>query len=87
VKLDLVVVRGIDASPARQALVRAIVAIARPAGPLVVAEGVEDLEVARLGSDLEAGRWLLRSTERGLETERRPADEDPECQRTDEDLD
>lgn len=47
----------------------------------------DDLEVARLGSDLEEERRFLRSTEGALETDRRPADEDPECQRTDEDLD
>jgi EAL domain-containing protein (putative c-di-GMP-specific phosphodiesterase class I) len=59
VKLDLVVVRGIDASPARQAFVRSVVAIARPAGTLVVAEGVETQAeasvLAELGCDLLQG--------------------------------
>lgn len=59
VKLDLVVVRGIDASPARQAFVRSVVAIARPAGTLVVAEGVETQAEAsvlvELGCDLLQG--------------------------------
>ena len=60
---------------------------ARLVGGLETERLMEDLEAARLGSDLEAERRFLRSTEGGLETERRPADEDPECQRTDEDLD
>jgi PAS domain S-box-containing protein len=59
VKLDLSVVRGIEASPSRQDFVRAIVAVARPAGALVLAEGIESQAEANtlveLGCDLLQG--------------------------------
>jgi len=59
VKFDLGVVRGIESSPSRQDFVRAVVAVARPAGVLLVAEGVESQAEANtlveLGCDLLQG--------------------------------
>jgi two-component system cell cycle sensor histidine kinase/response regulator CckA len=59
VKLDLGVVRGIETSPSRQDFVRAVLAVARPAGALVLAEGVESQAEAsmlvELGCDLLQG--------------------------------
>jgi EAL domain-containing protein (putative c-di-GMP-specific phosphodiesterase class I) len=41
VKTDLVLVRGIDADPSRQEIVRAIIAVAKGVGASVIAEGIE----------------------------------------------
>jgi EAL domain-containing protein (putative c-di-GMP-specific phosphodiesterase class I) len=62
-KLDMSLVRGIDTSPNRQELVRAIIGVMREAGIRVVAEGIETREEHRacreLGCDLGQG-FLIR---------------------------
>jgi EAL domain-containing protein (putative c-di-GMP-specific phosphodiesterase class I) len=62
-KLDMSLVRGIDESPTRQDLVRAIVRVMRERGIRVIAEGIETAEEHRacreLGCDLGQG-YLIR---------------------------
>jgi EAL domain-containing protein (putative c-di-GMP-specific phosphodiesterase class I) len=41
IKIDMELVRGVSSSPARQAIMRGIVAIARELGVIVLAEGIE----------------------------------------------
>jgi EAL domain-containing protein (putative c-di-GMP-specific phosphodiesterase class I) len=63
-KLDMALVRGIDASPSRQELVAAFVRVQRDAGVRVIAEGIEtEAErrvCAELGCDLGQGYLLGR---------------------------
>jgi EAL domain-containing protein (putative c-di-GMP-specific phosphodiesterase class I) len=64
VKLDIGVVRGVDADPARQALVAGLVHFARQAGIILIAEGIET-ETERtmletLGVELGQGFLLAR---------------------------
>ena len=62
IKLDLSLVRGIDADPTRQALAAALTTFARSAGAQVVAEGVETVQerdvLAASGVTLGQG-WLF----------------------------
>ena len=66
IKLDktFVLGLGVDADPADMAIVRAVVAMARPLQCQVVAEGVENLEtwtfLRELGCDLAQGYFLSR---------------------------
>ncbi len=64
VKLDMGLVRGIDADPVRQAIVRGMVAVCRELGIRVVAEGVEteaELRIVRaMGIDLVQGYLFAR---------------------------
>ncbi len=66
VKIDKAFVLGLgeDADPADVAIVRAVVAMARPLGCEVVAEGVESLQtwtfLRKLGCDLAQGYYLSR---------------------------
>ncbi|MEJ5915721.1 EAL domain-containing protein [Pseudokineococcus sp. 1T1Z-3] len=63
-KLDIALVRGIDADPARRSLVRALVALAQDLGAVLVAEGVETAaeldELRRLGVRKAQGYFLGR---------------------------
>ena len=65
VKLDLGVVARVETSPSRQEFFRAVVAVARPAGAIIVAEGVESQAEANslveLGCDLLQGFHFGRS--------------------------
>lgn len=64
IKLDMSLLRGIDASPARQAIVRGIVGMTGAMGILVLAEGLETREeveaVRGLGIDLCQGYYFAR---------------------------
>jgi EAL domain-containing protein (putative c-di-GMP-specific phosphodiesterase class I) len=64
VKLDMSLVRGVDASPLRQKLIASMSAICREMGMGVVAEGIETIEerdmVMALGCDLLQGFLLGR---------------------------
>jgi len=66
IKIDQSFVRGlgVDADPADVAIVQAVVAMARPLGCEVVAEGVENVEtltlLRELGCDLAQGYYLSR---------------------------
>jgi EAL domain-containing protein (putative c-di-GMP-specific phosphodiesterase class I) len=64
VKLDMSIVRGVDADPIRRKLVSSMAAMCRELGILVVAEGVETLPeyqaVVELGCDLVQGFWTGR---------------------------
>ncbi|MEH0108928.1 EAL domain-containing protein [Tersicoccus sp. MR15.9] len=51
-KLDMVLVRGIDADPRRQAVVRAVVGLCAELDTILVAEGIETPEEARTLRDL-----------------------------------
>jgi diguanylate cyclase (GGDEF)-like protein len=70
IKLDISLVQGLPADPARRALVSALVAFADQAGALVVAEGIEseaELEALRgtgvtLGQGYHLGRPLVAAT-------------------------
>jgi len=52
VKLDIGVIRGVDADPVRQAMVAGIVHFANEIGCLLVGEGVETMEEAKTLTDL-----------------------------------
>ena len=62
IKLDMALLRGIDASPARQAIVRGIVAMTQALGVTVLGEGLEtraEVEtVHALGIDLVQGYYF-----------------------------
>jgi EAL domain-containing protein (putative c-di-GMP-specific phosphodiesterase class I) len=64
IKLDISIVRGIDADPQRREFVRALVQFARATGCTLVAEGIETreelAEVRRLGVGCGQGFWLGR---------------------------
>jgi diguanylate cyclase (GGDEF)-like protein len=66
IKIDQTFVRGlgVDADPADVAIVQAVMAMARPLGCEVVAEGVENVEtltlLRELGCDLAQGYYLSR---------------------------
>ena len=64
VKIDMALVRGIDADPVRQALVRALAALSDTAGSILLAEGVETQQeldmLAGLGVRLAQGYLLAR---------------------------
>ena len=72
VKIDMELVRGIDASPARRAIIAGIMSIARALSLTVIAEGVET--TAELASLREAGIELFQGFLFARpETERLPA--------------
>ncbi|GAB3537118.1 EAL domain-containing protein [Arthrobacter tecti] len=64
IKIDMKLVRGIDTSPARHAVVTGVVGIARELGITVLAEGVETeaefLSLKALGIRLFQGYWLAK---------------------------
>src|SRR5205823_14606092 len=66
IKIDKAFVLGLgaDADPADMAIVRAVIAMARPFRSEVVAEGVESMEtwtfLRQLGCDLAQGYYLSR---------------------------
>ncbi|WP_233091771.1 EAL domain-containing protein [Arthrobacter sp. MSA 4-2] len=64
IKIDMKLVRGIDTSPARRAVVTGIVAIAEELGIAVLAEGVETeaefLFLKAVGIRLFQGYWLAK---------------------------
>ncbi|MFO0761246.1 MAG: EAL domain-containing protein [Byssovorax sp.] len=64
VKLDMSLIRGIDADPVKRNLVRAMTAVCRDSGILVVAEGIETIAerdvVAEIGCDLMQGYLFAR---------------------------
>ncbi len=70
VKLDMVLVRGIDADARRQALVRACVGLCLELDIALVAEGVETAAeysaLAALGVRLQQGYWLAKPGFRSL---------------------
>jgi EAL domain-containing protein (putative c-di-GMP-specific phosphodiesterase class I) len=74
IKIDMEIVRGIDADPQRQSVFRALVGIARDLGIEVLAEGIEtEAELAYVvgeGTDLVQGYLFAR-----------PAPQPPESQR------
>ncbi|MGZ8288118.1 MAG: EAL domain-containing protein [Telluria sp.] len=70
VKLDMDLVRGIDTSPPRQAIVRAVTAMCRELGIKMLAEGIETRAerdfLAGLGIELMQGYWFCKPVFRGL---------------------
>jgi len=68
-KLDMSLIRGIDAQPRKQTIVRSMCTLCKELGILVVAEGVEKPgerdTLATLGCDLLQG-YLFARPERGL---------------------
>lgn len=72
VKLDMGLVRGIDADPVRQAIVRGMLQVCRELGIRVVAEGIEtepELRVLRgMGVDLVQGYLFARPAFEALPT-------------------
>ena len=70
VKLDMDLVRGIDASPARQAIVRGVAAMCTELGIAVLAEGIETRAerdfLAGLGIELMQGYWFCKPVFKGL---------------------
>ncbi|MEP9402025.1 EAL domain-containing protein [Sphingomonas sp. VNH70] len=64
VKLDMALVRGIDADPRRRAIVRAMVAMCAELNTLVIAEGIETAAEAAVLRDLgvryHQGYWYAR---------------------------
>ncbi len=64
VKLDMTLVRGVDAAPTKQKVIRSFATLGRDLGMLVIAEGVEtvgELETLRtLGCDLLQGYLIAR---------------------------
>ena len=64
VKVDITIIRGIDASPDKQQILRNVVAYAHPRSMKIVAEGVETAAelrtVIELGADLLQGYFLAR---------------------------
>lgn len=73
VKLDMALVRGVESSPSRRAIVTGIVSMCQELGIDVIAEGVETGEEARclgdLGIRLMQGYWFGRPMFEGLVTE------------------
>jgi len=76
-KLDIALVRGVDADPAKCALVRSMVAFARSVGCEILAEGVETQAeadmVAELGVGLAQGYLFGRPLPLAAALGRRPA--------------
>ena len=72
VKIDMDLVRNVDASPARQAIVRAIVGMCQELSIIVLAEGIETRAerdyLAGLGIELMQGYWFSKPVFRGLGT-------------------
>jgi EAL domain-containing protein (putative c-di-GMP-specific phosphodiesterase class I) len=66
IKIDMELLRGLDASAAKRAIIRGIVGIAHELGIIVLAEGVEtraELDVLRsFGIDLFQGYYFARPT-------------------------
>lgn len=64
VKVDIAIIRGIDASPDKQQILQNVVAYAHPRSMKIVAEGVETAAELRtviaLGADLVQGYFLAR---------------------------
>ena len=64
IKVDIAIIRGIDASPDKQQILRNVVAYAHPRCMKIVAEGVETAAELRtvigLGADLLQGCFLAR---------------------------
>ena len=64
VKVDIAIIRGIDASPDKQQILKNVVAYAHPRSMKIVAEGVETAaemrKVIELGADLLQGYFLAR---------------------------
>ncbi|WP_394247933.1 EAL domain-containing protein [Arthrobacter pityocampae] len=64
IKIDMLLVRGVDASPARQAVVSGVVGIARDLGITVLAEGIETesefLFLKGIGIRLFQGYWFAK---------------------------
>ena len=64
VKVDIAIIRGIDASPDKQQILQNVVAYAHPRSMKIVAEGVETAAelrtVIELGADLVQGYFLAR---------------------------
>lgn len=64
IKLDMELVRGVDADRRRQAIIRALVAMCREMNTLVIAEGVETAEEAAMlrsiGVRYHQGFWYAR---------------------------
>jgi len=56
IKIDMELIRGLDTSPARMAIIKGVVSIARELDVTPLAEGIETLEESR--ALLEAGVWL-----------------------------
>ncbi len=67
IKLDISLVRGVDADPSKASLCTALAAFAHATGAVLVAEGVETpaeaLAVERLGADLAQGYFFGRPGE------------------------
>jgi EAL domain-containing protein (putative c-di-GMP-specific phosphodiesterase class I) len=70
IKVDMGLVRGIDASPPRRAIMAGVVATARALGVAVVAEGIETpaeaATLASLGISLMQGYLIARPMTAGL---------------------
>ena len=64
VKVDIAIIRGIDADPDKQQFLKALIDYARPRGVQVLAEGVETMDdlrrVLEMGVDLLQGYGLAR---------------------------
>ena len=64
VKVDIAIIRGIDADPDKQQFLKALIEYARPRGIQVLAEGVETMDdlrrVLEMGVDLLQGYGLAR---------------------------
>ena len=64
VKVDIAIIRGIDADPDKQQFLKALIEYARPRGVQVLAEGVETMDdlrrVLEMGVDLLQGYCLAR---------------------------
>ena len=64
VKVDIAIIRGIDADPDKQQFLKALIEYARPRGVQVLAEGVETMDdlrrVLEMGVDLLQGYGLAR---------------------------
>ena len=64
IKVDIAIIRGIDADPDKQQFLKALIDYARPRSVQVLAEGVETMDdlrrVIELGADLLQGYFLAR---------------------------
>ena len=64
VKVDIAIIRGIDADPDKQQFLKALIDYARPRSVQVLAEGVETMDdlrrVLEMGVDLLQGYCLAR---------------------------